>query len=93
MTVIYLHRRAVLKKWKKKQGVHATYNNLLRQCCLGGDAHTAAAICEVLRKERGIPILIILHVISVTHKISCQLASYSKNDGDDIGRGALINQG
>ena len=38
-----------LEEWKEKHGIHATYHNLLRLCCQGRDAHTAAAICEVLR--------------------------------------------
>ena len=41
----------MLRKWKEKQGLHATYGNLLRVCCEGGDASTASTICEVLRRR------------------------------------------
>ena len=40
-------------KWKVKQGLQATYRNLLKLCCDGGHTSSAEAICEVLRKEAG----------------------------------------
>ena len=43
--LIFVCRRAVLRKWKEKEGLHATYGNLLRVCCEGEDTSTAQVIC------------------------------------------------
>ena len=39
---IFCGVRAVLRKWKEKEGLHATYGNLLRVC---EDTSTAQVIC------------------------------------------------
>ena len=49
--LIFVCRRAVLRKWKEKEGLHATYGNLLRVCCEGGDTSTAQVICHTLREK------------------------------------------
>ena len=41
----------MLKIWKGKEGLRATYGNLLRVCCEGGDTSTAEAICHTLREK------------------------------------------
>ena len=46
-----LLRRAVLGKWKEKEGFDATYGNLLKLCCKGGDARSANSICAVLKEK------------------------------------------
>ena len=46
-----LLRRAVLRKWKEKEGFDATYGNLLKLCCKGGDARSANSICAVLKEK------------------------------------------
>ena len=45
-------RRAVLRLWKEKQGLHATYENLLKVCYEAGVTSVAQAICDTL-KHRG----------------------------------------
>ena len=39
----------MLKEWKMKQHLDATYRNLLRLCCKGGDRRSTEAICTVLK--------------------------------------------
>ena len=34
-----------------KCGFHATYGNLLKVCCEGGDAYSAEAICDLLKNR------------------------------------------
>ena len=41
----------MLRKWKEKEGLRATYGNLLRVCCEGGDMSTAQVICDTLREK------------------------------------------
>ena len=43
----------MLKLWKDKKKIHATYGNLVA-CCLvdGGDTNTAVKICELLAKSQ-----------------------------------------
>ena len=41
----------MLKKWKEKHGLNATYRNLLRLCCDGRDLCSAETICEVLKEK------------------------------------------
>ena len=38
----------MLREWKQKNGLRATYEELLKVCCEGGDLRTANAICEML---------------------------------------------
>lgn len=41
----------MLRKWKEKQGLHATYDNLLMVCCEAGHTTAVQAICDVLNKR------------------------------------------
>ena len=47
----FVHRRAVLRKWKEKQGLKATYGNLLRICCEAAVPDVATTICEILKSR------------------------------------------
>ena len=40
-----------MRKWKQKEGLHATYENLLRVCCAAGATDVADTICDVLRSR------------------------------------------
>jgi hypothetical protein len=44
-------RREALRTWKSRQGVGATYGNLLRLFETAEHAACAGAVCEVLRKK------------------------------------------
>ena len=48
---LILLQRAVLRKWKEKEGFDGTYGNLLKLCCKGGDARSANSICAVLKEK------------------------------------------
>jgi hypothetical protein len=42
-------RREALRRWKSKQGLRATYGNLLELFVEAGHTQCAEAICEVIR--------------------------------------------
>ena len=44
-------RREALQKWKLKQGLAATYGNLLELFVKAGHTRCAEALCEVLREK------------------------------------------
>ena len=41
----------MLRQWKGQQDLRATYRNLLKLCCEGGDGRSAETICKVLREK------------------------------------------
>ena len=45
-------RREVLSVWKDKQGLAATYGNLLELFKTAGHSQCAEAVCEVLQKKK-----------------------------------------
>ena len=45
------YRREALSRWKRKQGLAATYGNLLELFVKAGHTQCAEALCEVLRKK------------------------------------------
>ena len=49
--VYLLYRQAVLRKWKKLNGIDATYGKLLRLCCEKDILSLAEAICDMLRSR------------------------------------------
>lgn len=44
-------RREALRRWQNKQGLHATYGNLLEVFVKAGHKECAEALCGVLRKK------------------------------------------
>ena len=51
LVLIYLCRREALRRWKSKQGLRATYGNLLELCVNAGHSMCAEAVCQVLRNR------------------------------------------
>ena len=51
MWYICLNRREALRKWQSKQGIGATYGNLLELFVQAGHTQCAEVLCEVLRKK------------------------------------------
>ena len=49
--IVCFIRREALSRWKRKQGLAATYGNLLELFVKAGHTQCAEALCEVLRKK------------------------------------------
>ena len=49
--VVFARRREALRKWQSKQGIGATYGNLLELFVQSGHTQCAEVLCEVLRKK------------------------------------------
>ena len=49
--LVILHRREVLQTWKNKQGLQATYGNLLEIFVRAGHGQCAETVCDVLKKR------------------------------------------
>ena len=47
---VLLNRREALGMWRSKQGLRATYGNLLEIFVKAGHSQCAEAVCEVLKK-------------------------------------------
>ena len=47
----HVRRRAALTLWQSKQGIRATYGNLLELFVQAGHTQCAEVLCEVLRKK------------------------------------------
>ena len=49
--MLCISRREALRRWQTKQGLRATYGNLLELFVNAGHTQCAEAVCEVLRKK------------------------------------------
>ena len=49
--VVFSRRREALRRWQSKQGIRATYGNLLELFVQAGHTQCAEVLCEVLRKK------------------------------------------
>ena len=48
---LHVRRREALRTWQSKQGIGATYGNLLELFVQAGHTQCAEVLCEVLRRK------------------------------------------